>query len=297
MADTVQSTHEGIAGRSWKQKAPYGEQQFSPWIFRFFAAIALAIMLVPAAVVVLVGLNEAEYITFPPQGLSLKWVVAFFQSEAFRTAFATSFGLALLVMVISTVVGTMAAIFLSRVAFKGRGLVRALLVSPILLPGVVLGLAIYSFYIFSGIGLARTFTGLLFGHIVVTIPWVIVAVSAALYHFDISLEQAARSLGAGPLSAFFRVTLPNISSGISAGSIFAFIVSFAQFDVSLFLSTANVTPLPIAIFQSLRNKAEPTAAAAGIIAIVIVISVMVLASQVVNVRRLISTERARGSKS
>ena len=75
MADTVQSTHEGIAGRSWKQKAPYGEQQFSPWIFRFFAAIALAIMLVPAAVVVLVGLNEAEYITFPPQGLSLKWVV------------------------------------------------------------------------------------------------------------------------------------------------------------------------------------------------------------------------------
>ena len=127
-------------------------------------------------------------------------------------------------------------------------------------------------------------------------PWVIAAVSAALYHYDISLEQAARSLGAGPLTAFFRITLPNISSGVSAGSIFAFIVSFGQFDVSLFLSMANVTPLPTPFFQSLRNRAEPTAAAAGVVAIVLVIAVMLIGSQVVNVRRLISTERAKGKK-
>lgn len=292
MADTVQ-TAQAVAGPQ-RRHVYYQEGSVTPAIFKVVAMIAFAVMLIPAAVVLLAGLNQAEYITFPPQGLTLRWVIAFFQSDTFRGAFFTSFGMALLVMVISTTLGTMAAVFLSRVAFRFRGIMRAGLISPIVLPGVVLGLALFLFYIFSGIGLARTFPGLLVGHIIVTVPWVIAAVSAALYHYDISLEQAARSLGAGPLTAFFRITLPNISSGVSAGSIFAFIVSFGQFDVSLFLSTPNVTPLPIAIFQSLRNKAEPTAAAAGVVAIVIVIAVMLIGSQVVNVRRLVSTSRAKG---
>ncbi len=292
MADTVQ-TAPAVAGRR-RRHVYYQEGSVTPAIFKVVAMIAFAVMLIPAAVVLLAGLNQAEYITFPPQGLTLRWVIAFFQSDTFRGAFFTSFGMALLVMVISTTLGTMAAVFLSRVAFRLRGIMRAGLISPIVLPGVVLGLALFIFYIFSGIGLARTFPGLLVGHVIVTVPWVIAAVSAALYHYDISLEQAARSLGAGPLTAFFRITLPNISSGVSAGSIFAFIVSFGQFDVSLFLSTPNVTPLPIAIFQSLRNRAEPTAAAAGVVAIVIVITVMLIGSQVVNVRRLVSTTRAKG---
>ncbi len=292
MADTVQMAQ--VTDEPRRRHVYYQEGSVTPAIFKVVAMIAFAVMLVPAAVVLLAGLNQAEYITFPPQGLTLRWVIAFFQSDTFRGAFFTSFGMALLVMVISTTLGTMAAVFLSRVAFRFRGIMRAGLISPIVLPGVVLGLALFIFYIFSGIGLARTFPGLLVGHIIVTVPWVIAAVSAALYHYDISLEQAARSLGAGPLTAFFRITLPNISSGVSAGSIFAFIVSFGQFDVSLFLSTPNVTPLPIAIFQSLRNKAEPTAAAAGVVAIVIVIAVMLIGSQVVNVRRLVSTTRAKG---
>lgn len=294
MAETV---HDAPAiAEPRRRLVYYQEGSVTPAIFKVVAMIAFAVMLIPAAVVLLAGLNQAEYITFPPQGLTLRWVIAFFQSDAFRGAFFTSLGLALMVMVISTTLGTMAAVFLSRVAFRFRGILRAVLISPILLPGVVLGMAIFIFYVFSGIGLSRTYTGLLIGHIIVTVPWVIAAVSAALYHYDISLEQAARSLGAGPLTAFFRITLPNISSGVSAGSIFAFIVSFGQFDVSLFLSTANVTPLPIAIFQSLRNRAEPTAAAAGVVAIVLVIAVMLIGSQVVNVRRLISTERAKGKR-
>lgn len=292
MADTVQTVQ--VTAEPRRRHVYYQEGSVTPAIFKVVAMIAFAVMLIPAAVVLLAGLNQAEYITFPPQGLTLRWVIAFFQSDTFRGAFFTSFGMALLVMVISTTLGTMAAVFLSRVAFRFRGIMRAGLISPIVLPGVVLGLALFLFYIFSGIGLARTFPGLLVGHVIVTVPWVIAAVSAALYHYDISLEQAARSLGAGPLTAFFRITLPNISSGVSAGSIFAFIVSFGQFDVSLFLSTPNVTPLPIAIFQSLRNKAEPTAAAAGVVAIVIVIAVMLIGSQVVNVRRLVSTTRAKG---
>ena len=118
-----------------------------------------------------------------------------------------------------------------------------------------------------------------------TLPYVIGAVSAALFNFDMSLEEAARSLGAGPLRAFFKVTLPIIGPGVMAGAIFAFIVSFGQFDVSLFLSTPNHEPLPIAMYQSLRYKFDPTAAAAGIFAIALVVISMIITGKLVSLKR------------
>ena len=188
-------------------------------------------------------------------------------------------------MVISTTLGTMAAIFLTRMTFPGRNLLRAYFLSPLILPGIVLGLALYVFYVSSGIGLSRTLPGLIIGHVLVTAPYVIGTVSAALFNFDIALEEAARSLGAGPLTAFRKVTLPIIGPGVAAGAIFAFIVSFGQFDVSLFLSTPNYTPLPIALYISLRYTFEPTAAAAGIFAIALVVISMLLTSRLINIRR------------
>ena len=119
----------------------------------------------------------------------------------------------------------------------------------------------------------------------VTCPYVIGTVSAALFNFDTSLEEAARSLGAGPLKAFRKVTLPNIGAGVAAGAIFAFIVSFGQFDVSLFLSTPNYTPLPLALYISLRYTFEPTAAAAGIFAIALVVISMLITAKIVDIRR------------
>jgi putative spermidine/putrescine transport system permease protein len=200
-------------------------------------------------------------------------------------AYLFSLWLAVLTMVISTVLGTMAAIFLARVRFPGRNLLRAYFLSPLILPGVVLGLALYVFYVSADLGLARTLPGLVIGHVLVTCPYVIGTVSAALFHFDLSLEEAARSLGAGPLYAFRKVTLPSIAPGVMAGSIFAFIVSFGQFDVSLFLSTPNLTPLPIAMYISLRYKFEPTAAAAGIFAIALVVVSMALTSRLISLKR------------
>jgi putative spermidine/putrescine transport system permease protein len=261
------------------------EEPAVPALFKVGAWIAFVVLLLPVVIVVLAGLNAGDYLTFPPDGLSLRWIWAFLGSETFMGAYLFSLWLAVLTMVLSTVLGTLAAIFLARLRFPGRNLLRAYFVSPLILPGVVLGLALYGFYVSADLGLARTLPGLVIGHVLVTCPYVIGTVSAALFHFDLSLEEAARSLGAGPLYAFRKVTLPSIAPGVMAGSIFAFIVSFGQFDVSLFLSTPNLTPLPIAMYISLRYKFEPTAAAAGIFAIALVVVSMALTSRLISLKR------------
>tara|TARA_Y100000590_G_scaffold118259_2_gene135286 strand:+ start:6174 stop:7007 length:834 start_codon:yes stop_codon:yes gene_type:complete len=255
------------------------------FLVKFGSVVALSILLIPVVIVVLTGLNSGDHLTFPPEGFSTRWIVAFFQSEEFLSAFLFSFGLALIVMVISTILGTMAAIFITRFNFPGINFLRAIFLSPLILPGIVLGLALYVFYISSGWGLSRTYLGMVIAHVLVTMPYVIGTVSAALFNFDVNLEQAARSLGASPLTAFRKVTLPNISNGVMAGSIFAFIVSFGQFDVSLFMATPNNTPLPIALYWSLRYTFEPTAAAAGIFAIFLVVTSMLITSKLVNLKK------------
>jgi putative spermidine/putrescine transport system permease protein len=257
-----------------------------PLIFRIVAVITFIYLLIPAFIVVMAGLNSGNYLTFPPEGFSLKWVQAFLTSDIFLPAYLYSLRLGFVTMIISTVVGTMTALFLTRVSFPGRAFVRAFFLAPLLLPGLVLGLALYVYYLNVPIfGLSRTFGGMLVGHILVTMPFVIGTVSASLYGFDRSLEEAARSLGASPIHAFRTVTLPNIKAGITAGALFAFIVSFGQFDLSLMLSTPNNTPLPFAMYSSLRYQFEPTSAAAGTFAIILVVLSMVLTSKVTNLSK------------
>jgi putative spermidine/putrescine transport system permease protein len=262
------------------------EEHPVPLLFRVMAVIALIYLLIPAVIIVLAGLNAGDYLRFPPEGFSLRWVQDFLTSPTFLPAYLFSLRLAFVTMVIATILGTMTAIFLTRANFPGRGAVRAFFLAPLLLPGLVLGLALYVYYInFPILDLRGTIWGLMLGHVLVTTPFVIGTVSASLYGFDHSLEEAARSLGAGPLKAFFTVTVPNIKSGITAGALFAFIVSFGQFDLSLMLSTPNNTPLPIAMYTSLRFQFEPTAAAAGTFAIALVIVSMILTSKLTNLSK------------
>jgi putative spermidine/putrescine transport system permease protein len=263
------------------------------WLIWAGAVAALIVLLLPVVIVVLAGLTAGDYLTFPPQGISLRWVFDFIHSPTFFPAYLFSLGLAATTMIISTVIGTMASIYLTRSAFKGTMVMRGLFMSPIILPGIVLGLSLYVFYVSTDIGLARTFGGLLIGHVLVTCPFVIATVSASLIGFDRSLEEAARSLGAGPLQAFRLVTLKIIGPAVGAGSIFAFIISFGQFDLSLYLGTPNLTGLPYAMYISLRYKFEPTAAAAGIFAILLVILSMVMTSRLVNLRKLVASSRLR----
>lgn len=258
-----------------------------PLTMRLLAAVALAVLLVPVGIVVLAGLNAGDYLTFPPHGLSLRWLANFFVSPTFLPAFGLSMGLALVTTIVSSILGTLAAVFLTRTRSKAREILRGLFVLPVILPGVVLGLALYVFYIRTDIGLARSLTGLLIGHVLVTMPFVIATVTSSLVDFDLSIEEAARALGASPLQAFVKVTLPNIAPGISAGTIFAFIVSFGQFELTLFLSTPDLQTLPIAMYTSLRYAFEPTAAAAGIFAICLVTFSTLVSSRLLNLKKLL----------
>ena len=257
-----------------------------PQIMSALAMVSLVLLLAPVVVVILAGLNSGDHLTFPPDGLSLRWVVAFFQSGAFLPAYLFSLVLAVCTMFFSTILGTTIALVLARNEFPGKQMARAFFMAPLMLPGIVLGFALYLFYLSSGLGLIRTMPGLVIGHVLVTCPYVIGTVNASLVGFDKSFEEAARSLGAGPLKTFRVITLPIISPGIIAGSVFSFIVSFGQFDVSLFLTPPDYNPLPIALYSSLRYTFEPTAAAAGIFAIFLVVVSMLITARLTNLRKL-----------
>jgi putative spermidine/putrescine transport system permease protein len=259
-------------------------QSAVPLVFKIIAALALVILLLPVVVVVLAGLNAGEFLTFPPQGLSLRWVEAFLTSPTFLPAYLYSLCIAAVTTVFSTMFGTMAALYVTRSQTLLASVLRGFFMLPIVLPGVVVGLALFIFYSFIGGGLVGSYAGLLIAHVLVTSPFVIATVSASLVGFDRSLEEAARSLGATALVAFRKVTLPIIAPGITAGALFAFIISFGQFEVALFLSVPGHEPLPSALFVSLRYAFEPTSAAAGIFAIVLVVLTTVISSRLVNLR-------------
>jgi putative spermidine/putrescine transport system permease protein len=253
------------------------------------AFIALVILLyvfllAPIVIVVIASLNAGRFLVFPPEGLSLQWYAKFANSGPFVRSFFFSLRLAAVTTVISTVVGGAAALYVVRRA-RRSSLLRLLLVAPLQLPGIMTALALLIFYYAVGLG-GGSYTGLLMGHVLVCMPYVFLTVSAVLYNFDRSLEEAARSLGASAFTTFRRVTLPIIKGGVISGAVFAFITSFDQFPISLLLSGVGTTTLPIQVFDYLRFSFDPTAAAVGTINILITLGVVVLTERLVGLESL-----------
>jgi putative spermidine/putrescine transport system permease protein len=241
-------------------------------------------LLAPIAVVVIASLNAGRFLVFPPDGLSLQWYAKFASSGPFVRSFFFSLRLAVVTTLISTVIGTAAALYVVRRARRSNVL-RMLLVAPLQLPGIMTALALLIFYYAVGLG-GGSYTGLLLGHVLVCMPYVFLTVSAVLYHFDRSLEEAARSLGACTFTTFRRITLPIIKGGVISGAVFAFITSFDQFPISLLLSGVGTTTLPIQVFDYLRFSFDPTAAAVGTINILITLGVVVLTERFVGLESL-----------
>ena len=266
----------------------------------FLAAVVLVylFLITPLVIVVLASFNAGEFLTFPPQGFSLKWYVSFFNSEAFMDSLLYSLKIALWCTLFSTLLGVSVALYVVRYGGRWREPIRLFILMPLLLPEILTAIALLFFY-YNFDALMRTlalpglvglfknsFAGLLIGHILITLPFVFLSISSSLYNFDRSLEEAARSLGASRFTTFRRITLPIIKPGIIAGALLCFIISFDLFAISLLLKGIGIATLPIQLFDYVRWDFDPTAAAVSTVSIVITLIAIILTEKLVGLRSL-----------
>lgn len=244
---------------------------FGRLILYIFSGLVFLYLIAPLLIVIPISFSSSSYLEFPPKGFSLQWYESFFTDSTWITATLLSIRVGLLTMLLATVLGTMAALGLIRGKFPGKDLVNAFFLSPLIVPTIIIALAIYS--IFSYFNLIGSTLGLVVAHTLIAIPFVITTVSSSLRTFDHSLEYAARSLGASRFTAFRKVVFPLIKPGIISGGLFAFITSFDEIVITMFISGVNST-LPKKMFDDIRTEIDPTIAA--ISTLLILVSTLIL---------------------
>jgi putative spermidine/putrescine transport system permease protein len=224
-----------------------------------WVALVLGFLMLPVAVVVLAAFTTTSYLTIPPKGLTLRWFAQVLNDPDYVDALVFSLKLAAATTIGSLAIGTTAAYALARHKLPGSAMISALLMAPLAFPGVVIGVALLQYYAL--VGLRGSFLGLLLAHLVITIPYTVRSVLASIAGTDADLENAACTLGANRLSAFRHVTLPLIRPGLVAGGLFAFITSFDNVPVTIFLLGVRDTTLPVKIFTAIEYGVDPSIAA------------------------------------
>jgi putative spermidine/putrescine transport system permease protein len=248
-----------------------------------YTTLVCVFLIGPLAVVFLSSLSSAEYVSFPPVGLSPRWYVEMFRNSEFTDSLLISLRIAAIVALLSCVIGVLAALAMTRLEFRGRWLLNALFLSPLVVPGIVLGAAVLQFY--ARTGMTSSTTSLVLGHLAIATPYMIRLTTASLVGFDTRLELAARNLGATPFTAFRRITLPIVMPGISAGIAFAFIVSFEDVNLALFLAGPQSITLPVRIFGYMTQESSPIIGAAGSLLALIVLVMAFVIDRLVGLRR------------
>jgi putative spermidine/putrescine transport system permease protein len=239
------------------------------------AVATLVFLVAPIVIVVVASFNEAAILSFPVQRVSLRWYAAFFQDFELVQALQVSLIVAAAATILAILVGVPAAFSLNRYVFPGRELVSAFLLSPLLVPLIVLGLAVLLVY--AAVGLRPTLTGFVLMHVLITTPYVIRTVLAVLTRLDRTVEEAALSLGADDLRTQWHVTLPLIKPGIFAGGFFAFMTSFDNVPLSIFLGSSKLTTLPVKIYSQVEAYGiDPVFAAISTLVIAGTLVVMLL---------------------
>ena len=254
--------------------ASFGER-LGRLTFNGAVVVALGLVLTPIVLVIWLSFFSNEILSLPPEGYSLRWYRAFMHNPSYLDGLAVSIRLALLAALISTIAGAGAAIALAESRWRGRDVVETLFLSPKFVPTVVIGFSILGFA--SAIHIFDPFTRLVMGHVVITIPFTVRATLASLVGIPRSLGEAAVSLGAPPWRAFLDITLPLARTGIIAGALMAFVLSFDEVAVSIFLTDAFTQTLPIALVAEMRANLNLTVAAiATVLATLAAITVVVL---------------------
>ena len=242
---------------------------------RLFAWTTLAYLVFPLVVIIGSSLTTSNFLAFPPEGLTLKWYESVVFNTTYVSAFITSTILAALATCAAIILAIPAALAIARYEFAGKAAFSALLLSPLVLPHLVLGAALLQFG--TPLGLTRSFPALLIGHVVIITPFVLRTVLPLLSREQLALEDASRDLGANPVKTFFLITLPLIWPGIISGAIFAFITSFINVELSIFNTTAELNTIPVQLFTYVEYSIDPSIAAVSAVTIIAAAIAIVIA--------------------
>jgi putative spermidine/putrescine transport system permease protein len=268
------------------------------WISRYglrvYCGMVFAFLLAPLLVVVPLSFNAEPYFIFTkkmlelnPDGFSLRWYAAFIYSPEWRSAVGNSFIVAPCATILATLLGTIAAFGLSRPSMPFRALIMGILISPMIVPIIVSGAGMFFFY--SSAGLAQTLPGVILAHAALGTPFVVITVTATLQGFDHTLTRASASLGANAPTTWLNIVIPLILPGVIAGALFAFVVSFDEVVVVLFLAGYNQRTIPLQMWSGIREQISPTILAVA--SLLIMVSIFMLVGLELLRRR---SERLRG---
>ena len=243
---TIRKTHDN---------RPLSSRVALAWT-NWHTGIVLAFLIVPILAIMPLSFNAGSYFSYPMTGFSLRWYQKALLSPDWQLAFFNSLGIGAVSTLLATVLGTLAALGLSRADFPFRWLIMPLLISPMIIPVVVVAVGFY--LVFAPLGLTDSYTGVVLAHAALGTPFVVITVTASLLSFDRNLVRAASGLGATPWTAFRRVTLPLISPAVATGAIFAFATSFDEVVVILFIGGPSQRTVPRQMWSGIRDSIDPS---------------------------------------
>lgn len=246
--------------------------------------IVYAMLLLPLLIVVAISFTSGAGVDFPPPGLSFRWFQYIANRPEFVGGTINSLVLALIATILALILGIMASMGMVRYRFPGKQIVEALFLAPLVVPSLIIGVSLL--YFFSTVGLMDSFQRLVLAHLILTVPYTIRSVSATLYGLDPSYEEASMVMGSSQLRTFRKVLLPLLRPGILVACLFAFIISFDNFNLSIFLINANTVTLPVRILTYLQFQFDPSIAAISTVLLVATVLLLVIAERTVGLTRL-----------
>jgi putative spermidine/putrescine transport system permease protein len=249
------------------------EDRFWYYLSRAICYAVLIFLVAPILIIVPMSLTSGNLLVFPLPGFSTRWYESLTEGSAWTDAAKNSLFIGLSATALAMILGVMAASGLARAKFALKPVLIALILSPVLMPIVITAVGMYFF--FAGVGLSGTYVGLILAHTALGVPFVVITVLASLEGFDHNLTKAAATLGASPLTAFRKVTLPIIFPGIASGALFAFVTSFDEIVVTLFLAAPTQRTLPRQIFSGVREYVSPGIAAVATLLVLLSAALLV----------------------
>lgn len=261
----------------FKRRASIGQPAFRLLVFLLYV-----FLLAPLLVVVVISFSSNPFLSFPPEGFTLDWYRTLPEKTVFVSGLKVSLITASVVTAIVLAMGVPAALAISRYTFRGKEFIASLFLSPLIVPTIVLALGVL--LILGPIGWSNTYQGIILGHLSITVPYVMRTTLISLQTSDTSCVDAARILGASGWTAFRRITLPIIAPGIIAGAVMAFIVSFDEAVISLFVAQSGLRTLPVEVLTYVENQADASVAALSVCLILLSIVVVVVVERLMGLR-------------